>query len=230
MQSKEDGIIISKAELQSLLAFTNKESPKFSVVSFVTTANTVSAMATDGHSAIRMVCDNDGDWPDGSTWCLERDFVDRVNRAMKSKDLLRLAFSGSSLTEAVVLEVLEDGADPVLEESETITWPRDACVHQLEFPFDPLAELVRPFANDKGVPQVFDPRILKRVSVLAALNSGACSITHGPSGNDGATWELQTSDGTDVLARIMPLGQYEEDKRPSAKADEDKQLELRSDK
>jgi hypothetical protein len=223
MQAPKDGIIISKDELLALLGFTNMQSPKLSSISLEATIRTVTAMATDGHSGIRLVCDNDGHWPDGARWSLERDFLDRVNRAMATKDLLRLAFSGSSLTEAVVLEVIEDGADPVIEEREKITWPRDACIHQLEFPFDGVSKLIRPFSNDKGVPQSFAPRLLKRMALLAKLNAEVCNITHGRTREDGATWSLQTSDGTDVLARVMPYVKEEQHERPSEKADSDKQ-------
>lgn len=212
MQSTEQGLIVSKPELELLLRFTNPDSDQLNRVAFEAAGETIEAMATDGASAVRLVTANE--FLPANRWLVELTFLEHLKRSMGAKDCARLEFSGESLTTATILEVMNDGdSEPVTEERATATWQHDACIHQLEFPFDGIVELVAPFTNDKGVPQSFSATMLKRMALLAKLDLETVTVTHGRRHTDGATWQGVMGDGTELLIRVMPYTTREKPQR-----------------
>jgi hypothetical protein len=159
-------------------------------------------------------------------WRVVLPFMEAVKKAMGAKDFARLEINGASLTEAVILELL-DGEDPILEERQTVRWHEDACDHQAQFPFAGAESACKKLENERGVPQGLAPRFVKRLGLMAGLNTGQIELRSGKRASDGVMAIATTSDDTEWVCRIMPCGEEAvEDRRKSRGQDDELQQEL----
>lgn len=121
-----EGIKLTKAQLTALLEFASKDSeqPTLYGVHFVIHEHECRARATDGHRAVQVIGQSDGEHPDGQ-WFVSRDFLDRGKKVLDADQSLRLPFSGASLLEAKIEPTDAD------VEIGSYAWPQDACRQQV---------------------------------------------------------------------------------------------------
>lgn len=217
MRGEEEGIVLSKGELEALIAFSHPDSADLNCVVFETEIHHVNAYSMDGYAGIMGKGDNGGFTTEAHRWRVELEFLEAAKKALGSKDYVRLEFSGDSLHEAVVLELLESDGDPVLEARATIQWPHDACLHQGELPFADWRQVFAPFANDKGVPQEQSPRYLKRFGCFEKIGAEVVTSHSGRHAKDGTTYAATGYDGTTWAVVIKPPGQ----KKPKTRKTKD---------
>lgn len=228
MRGDENGIILNKAEVALLLAHADKESKTLDCVAFSASINAVEAFASDGVCAVACTGDNDGFRENADTvqqWRVVLPFLEAVKKALGTKDFVRLQFNGSSLTEAVILELLEDD-EPILEERQTVQWHEDACDHQAQFPFAGAQAACKKLENDRGVPQGIAPRFLKRLGLMAALDTAEIQIRSGKRASDGVMAIATTSDESEWVCRIMPRGDEAIAEKRKDRETDDRQPEL----
>jgi len=169
MRADHEGVVLTKPELGAAIAAALPSSKTLNAVAFESLIATVVMYASDGRLAVQATGENDGLHP--GKWRVSLAFLEMVHKSMGAKDLVRLCFSGESLHEAVVLDVLEEMPELVVEEAGTITWHTDAADHQEQFPFDTLEGRFRENSADRGVPAPVAPRYYE---VLAKV--GKCGI------------------------------------------------------
>lgn len=127
MKINEEGLLISKPELQALLAFagTSPELLALYGVQFKSDGARLTARATNGAVA----AEADGECDCGATgeWFVHRDFLMTAKKLLDAKTFLRLSFETMSLRDAAIV----DDEDNIRS---TLTWSQDAIITQLELP------------------------------------------------------------------------------------------------
>lgn len=204
MKCTENGIGLSKAELAALLAFAHPvdeegKSSHMAVVYFRISEDHCWAYATDGHRCVEADGESDTKHADGE-WYVRREFLDAAAKLLDARGLLRLGFSGASLTEARVENEFGD-------EVAVFQWPRDASPRQTSFPnvrgmFHLPSHSTACRATTLNTGFLAD---LKKVA-KAAGRSGI-DVFH-PADPKGATYFRCSGDPTTVwTAVVLPMGE-----------------------
>lgn len=128
MKSISQGLSLSRKELTALLAFAGQEEADKNKwgAQFRVEDKVCFARATNGYAGFQLEGINDG-LPDG-VWMVARKFLVDGQKELESKQVLRLAFSGASLHEGIVLE----------NDVELGRWQsrQDVAITQISFPWD----------------------------------------------------------------------------------------------
>lgn len=131
MHCNELGIALTSAELGALLEFASREPTdrdKYGV-QFQVKSDRCWARATNGRIDLEADGSADGKHADGE-WFIHRDLLVNGRKLVTGKQVLRLEFSGSSLHN---VRVEENNI-----EISTLTWPSDAAVAQVSFPWEKI--------------------------------------------------------------------------------------------
>jgi hypothetical protein len=206
MRGTDQGFELSSAELALLLAYTASKSITCANVLFSVSNNGAEAYATDGVCCVHGVGDNDGfKFADDATteqqWSVTPEILKAIKKELHANDLVRLHFSGASLTEYTRLAwVKDDDGEPYIEERQTSRWYEDAVQHQQELAFNDKTG--KRFTNDKGVPIELLGE-LKRAAILDALPTSGTTIHPGRTAADGLQLTAITTDGTDWTVTLM---------------------------
>lgn len=214
MRANEEGLELTRAELTAAIAAASPASHTLNAVAFEAGITTVRMYASDGRIAVQATGDNEG--LQEGRWRVLLEFLDSVKKTMGSKSLCRLRFSGASLHEAVILERVDDddGKNPTLEESATITWHADAVDHQQQFPFDELADHFRGMANDRGVPAPVVPRYYEVLALVGKCGIRTFDRCPGRRRHDSPVFDVAKAyNGTDWVCLSMPLKEGEAPKQ-----------------
>lgn len=126
MKFTDEGLFLSKAEIDALLAFAsdNPESPTLYGVHFRVTRHEVRARASNGYIALDGLGQNESERL--SEWFVHRDFLRRAYKVLDNSHRLRLEFKGASLYHSTIVDA--DG-----NELSSFSWPTDAANGQQSF-------------------------------------------------------------------------------------------------
>ena len=214
MKATHQGIGISKLELVALLAHAAKgddQSMHLATVNFVLAGDRCFAYATNGHRALEGAGVGDASLDEGE-WQISRDFLDEAQRLLEPDQVLRLPFSGASLTEAHVED--KEG----LQKS-TLQWPQDAACAQRTFP--ELREMVQiPQHRTRGRCLTLNTEYmadLKKVSKAAGVPG--VDLYPPPTPDKPIHFRCEAEDGTQWTGVIMPM--RSDAAEAEAKRDED---------
>jgi hypothetical protein len=131
MRCDDKGLSLNKRELNALLRFCDDD-PESSLdfVQFKIDEKFCEAYATNGFASVRAAGPSVSDERIGE-WFVHRDFIALCARTLESDQVLVLAFSGASISEATIMK---DG-----EEVGNVGWPRDAAIAQSSIKFPDIA-------------------------------------------------------------------------------------------
>lgn len=194
------GLVLTKAELSALLAFsakTSDERPHLSVVHFLVEDDRCWAYATDGHRAVECDGESDAKLPNGE-WLVAREFLDAANKLLGAEQSIRLCFSRASLTEAVV----EDKEGLQLS---TFQWPRDAASSQQTFPQVRDVIKIPQHSNPVRVVTLNPAYIADLKKVAAAAEKEAIDLYPPESPLSPLFFRVETDPTTTWTGAIMPL-------------------------
>jgi hypothetical protein len=149
MKINEDGLFLSKAELNALLAFAGRSPELMQLygVQFRSDGARVTARATNG--AIAAEAEGECEGMTGE-WFVHRDFLQAARKLLDKDTYLRLSFEALSLRDAVIVD--EEG-----NARSTLSWPEDAVLTQLSLPN------VEKLMNDRPSKR----QVFKRISLSA---------------------------------------------------------------
>lgn len=211
MKATDSGIELTKPEIVALLAFTAKDAddPFISSVCFTVTRTTVTAHATDGHSAVLAEADTDGVAPSGR-WVIRRAFLEATARAIrgKSRALIDL-YSDGPVRESAILRTEEDEDGNEIEKIvHSVVWPESATVNEADLPADADRSVVitKP---ERAVPcMTIDASYLARAELIGKAAKRAGVDVWGSTSRQGPLG-LEVDAATRWRALIMPCAPEE---------------------
>jgi hypothetical protein len=219
MQAITDGIVLNNTELGALLQFPSSDKGKrIAGIAFEATKESVTVYATDGETAVRACCPNDGlrVTNDSRQWLVEVPFLKWIRKAMGTRDEIRLHFEGKSLNYANLTVINEDGEKV---DGGALTCDHDAVIQEMNFPFDRMHGLMKLPSNDKGVPIEIQAKHVKRLGLVAEAAGGVLGIRPPRSALEPGVWS-GTRMKTDWIVLIMAV------QRLTDSSDEDTQMDL----
>lgn len=184
MRATEDGIIINRAEISALLAFTG-DTERFSSVQFrVTGSAKLIASASDGNRAVEVTAEADN--AETGDWGVDRTFLEHMRRGCDEGETVALLKVSRGGLKIGVVQAIEGG-----DERARVTWPREAATTQTS-----MDQVRGAIGNDVALEGLswfaFDPSEAKLLGVVATACE-KCPMSIFPGKDPGAAVHFEAS-------------------------------------